>query len=112
MSSSSPSPRRGVKHCASRPPYLEVMAKQAKQKDALQDPHSIFMDPIYPSDDSFLVTPHFPRVQGTETGFLGSHAAPDATVLPPPGLSHLRIMRGDYTVVPILFKSSPHATIG
>ena len=113
MSSSSPSPRRGVKRCASRPPYLEIMAKRAKQKEALQDPHSIFMvDPIYPSDDSFLATPRFPRVQSTETGFLGSHVAPDATALPPPRLSHLRVMRGDYTAVPILFKSSPHATTG
>ena len=109
--SSSPSPRRGVKRCASRPPYSEIMAKRAKRKEALQDPHSIFMvDPIYPSDDSFLVTPRFPSVQGTETGFLGSHAAPNATALPPPRLSHLHVMRGDYTAVPILFKSSPHAT--
>ena len=70
------------------------------------------VDPIYPSDDSFLVTPCFPRVQGTETGFLGNHVAPDATALPLPRLSHLRVMRGDYTAVPILFKSSPHATTG
>ena len=64
MSSSSPLPRRGVKRCASRPPYLEIMAKRAKRKEALQ--HSIFMvDPIYPSDDSFLATLRFPRVQGT-----------------------------------------------
>ena len=113
MSSSSSSLRRGVKRCASRPPYLEIIAKRAKQKEALQDPHSIFMvDPIYPSDDSFLVTPRFPKVQGTETGFLGSHAAPDATALPPPRLSYLRIMRGDYTTIPILFKSLPHSTTG
>ena len=89
------------------------MAKRVKRKETLQDPHSIFMvDPIYSLDDSFLVIPRFPRLQGTETSFLGSHAALDTTVLPPPGLSHLRVMRGDYTAVPILFKSSPHATTG
>ena len=101
--------RPNVKSTPSGTPFRRFY-NQPTPKVADDDPTVYLLDLLYTIEDLFLDLPCLSKRRPTSSIVVGEHVTIHIFRLPHPIISHLNIKGGDYTLVPLFFKSATHAT--